>query len=773
MKTYSKKSGITLFVLMVTIVIVAILVTISIMGIKNNVDNTVVTSFGNELKQIEDAVDTYYITNGELPSKNNIAAVNQDTLVGRVDRKGQDKFKMELRANGDYQEDGTKGEFYELDLTKINVNNSSRGYGDKGDKQDLYMIAFPSMNIYYVKGVNAKNTTFFSLASIVENTNIKLDNNTDSSTVKLTSLQGVTIVKDNSQWMRSMGVTIMSNLLRDETLHIYIAGANVEKQFTETNVDPTIVSFNTIGELSSKLTSGLSASEQTAFENATTKYIEVIKKKNGVEVGKERIDLSNYDNKAPYLKSTNLQNYNEMNVLTCVASDESAGVVSGLKEVRYDYVTKYNASGSEINYYDGVNYDETYMKTKAKKADVQSNGAVDLKIPKEVKTIKVAVIDNAGNIQISEIDSIAGLFINYRLNSNIENSVFLDLYVTSPKGISTVNTYVSTDGSHYTDQKTTTLNTNTVTNNILVEYNNLSNTDHIFIKIVATDNNATIANRKTETKIIEINKGSTIEKAWVKDGCILRLDAKNNVGEGAHVENAKIWKDLSVAGHNSKLQNFDYNATSGWTQDCLKLDGVNDWVDTGVNTLTTCDPLNNFTLSVMVDFNKITAQGPDNFNNGDTGAVFGSVNWSGVGIIWRTAKGDTSKVECMAYIRRSHRSYTSEQSVTTNPVSLTTADKKVQLVQVYNKSEGYMALYCNGKLISKSGVLTEGYDLTEDAGYVNSLGNIKVNSLGTYAGNYRAENANINVYTASIYNRALTDQEVKQNYAYDRSHYPI
>lgn len=770
MKTYSKKSGITLFVLMVTIVIVAILVTISIMGIKNNVDNTVVTSFGNELKQIEDAVDTYYITNGELPSKNNIAAVNQDTLVGRVDRKGQDKFKMELRANGDYQEDGTKGEFYELDLTKINVNNSSRGYGDK---QDLYMIAFPSMNIYYVKGVNAKNTTFFSLASIIENTNIKLDNNTDSSTVKLTSLQGVTIVKDNSQWMRSMGVTIMSNLLRDETLHIYIAGANVEKQFTETNVDPTIVSFNTIGELSSKLTSGLSASEQTAFENATTKYIEVIKKKNGVEVGKERIDLSNYDNKAPYLKSTNLQNYSEMNVLTCVASDESAGVVSGLKEVRYDYVTKYNASGSEINYYDGVNYDETYMKTKAKKADVQSNGAVDLKIPKEVKTIKVAVIDNAGNIQISEIDSIAGLFINYRLNSNIENSVFLDLYVTSPKGISTVNTYVSTDGSHYTDQKTTTLNTNTVTNNILVEYNNLSNTDHIFIKIVATDNNATIANRKTETKIIEINKGSTIEKAWVKDGCILRLDAKNNVGEGAHVENAKIWKDLSVAGHNSKLQNFDYNATSGWTQDCLKLDGVNDWVDTGMDAISTFKPTSDFTLSIMVDFNKLTGAGLNDYGRSlgqyDTGILIGATNYNGFGIFWSTASANPTTVTCTAALRTITEIDNPNGGFATKSTTLSLMDKKVELVQVYSSKNNENKLYCNGRLIGSSSAVSGDYSPNQ----AGSIGNIGINKNQQMGGNYLSTFADINVYTASIYNRALTDQEVKQNYAYDRSHYPI
>lgn len=63
-----KKRGISLVVLVITIIVILILISISVVLVGDTVGNANISSFANSLKQVEDATESYYITNKELPT---------------------------------------------------------------------------------------------------------------------------------------------------------------------------------------------------------------------------------------------------------------------------------------------------------------------------------------------------------------------------------------------------------------------------------------------------------------------------------------------------------------------------------------------------------------------------------------------------------------------------------------------------------------------------------------------------------------------------------
>lgn len=65
--------------------------------------------------------------------------------------------------------------------------------------------------------------------------------------------------------------------------------------------------------------------------------------------------------------------------------------------------------------------------------------------------------------------------------------------------------------------------------------------------------------------------------SYVTDGLILHFDGENNSGDG-HDSNSKVWKDLSDNNKDGELRNFSYSSTSGWAEDGLKFDGVDDGI---------------------------------------------------------------------------------------------------------------------------------------------------------------------------------------------------
>ena len=167
MKNNNLKSGITMIILVVTIVVAIILLLTVTVAAKNIYDNTVKSNFATDMTLLEDAVKTYYQANNILPTKDQNTSMSELDVVALInDINPQVEFSNELELNGDRVKDGTKDnevKFYELDLSMIEAENITKGTKETPD--DVYVIAYPSIHVYYVKGIEVKDEYYFSLSS--------------------------------------------------------------------------------------------------------------------------------------------------------------------------------------------------------------------------------------------------------------------------------------------------------------------------------------------------------------------------------------------------------------------------------------------------------------------------------------------------------------------------------------------------------------------------------------------------------------------------------
>ena len=67
------------------------------------------------------------------------------------------------------------------------------------------------------------------------------------------------------------------------------------------------------------------------------------------------------------------------------------------------------------------------------------------------------------------------------------------------------------------------------------------------------------------------------ELEYVQNGLIVHYDGINNTGNG-HNNTANIWKDLSKNGNDGKLYNFTYSTDSEWKENCLSFNGTDNSV---------------------------------------------------------------------------------------------------------------------------------------------------------------------------------------------------
>ncbi|MEG1204173.1 MAG: hypothetical protein RSE00_02745, partial [Clostridia bacterium] len=252
---------------------------------------------------------------------------------------------------------------------------------------------------------------------------------------------------------------------------------------------------------------------------------------------------------------------------------------------------------------------------------------------------------------------------------------------------------------------------------------------------------------------------------YIQDGLLLNYDAIQNT-KNAHSSTSSVWEDLTANGHNGTFVGFDAaDQNSGFKDNYVKFDGVNDWIDTGLPGDTTFTANSEFTLSIMMDFNQITAVGPTPpiENLGDTGVLIGCANWNGYGISWDTRRSNPNEARIAAYMRAPN----DELVVVYLPFNCKTSNKKNIFTQVYSKKGNFMKFYYNGNLVGTAGTTKGPFDRSR------YLGNIGINKAQIFQGSGRETNADINVYSARIYNRALSEDEVKINSNVDRIRYGI
>ena len=509
------KSGVTFVILVLTIVVALILLSVTVVSISRSIDSALITSFAQDVSKIQEATEKYYLQHDEFPILSGTDVMSEQQVLDMLDDETKkNMLKTEMIANGDNSQNTNLGSFYKINLSELGVEKTTRGILANDDDTDVYVVSYPSMNVYYVKGIKARGDYFFSLTSKISGlTNVSANEN-----VSVEELQssGIVVKKKTKNWTNKMGITLDVNMASGETLYMSVAGGEL-RQIT-TKVGANSFYFDSLtdiidGKANIKVPD-LTKKEDEDFRTIVLqlqKTIDIIKKKGDEEIGRVQIDLSNYDTIAP-IKSTetSLVSGENENIITFKVSD----TVCGIKDVRYEYLAKFNENAERVQYYEGVDsYDLSYMKTRGKKADVSETGEVSLSLPKNIEGVYIVVFDKAGNgIGITQT-MYRGMYIDCKVNSITNTNADFTILLNSLNGTSTVQTELSVDGGKtYSNPLVFNINTSTQISTLRVkDYNNLTNVNgNIYIRVTAEN--------KAGVRDVRVFNLSATSEPYIPDG---------------------------------------------------------------------------------------------------------------------------------------------------------------------------------------------------------------------------------------------------------------
>lgn len=233
---------------------------------------------------------------------------------------------------------------------------------------------------------------------------------------------------------------------------------------------------------------------------------------------------------------------------------------------------------------------------------------------------------------------------------------------------------------------------------------------------------------------------SASELGYVSNGLMCLYDGEYNSKFGKS-KKTKTWYDLSKNNNNATLKNFVFNKTSGWTGNSLLLDGKNDWVS--MQKIYN----NNMTVEIAL---KIL-----NEKDGKKLYVIDNYESGGMGIEKNTSGYMLGAVN----VDGSYYTALSNNKINDN--------KKYSLTLQY---DGSNILYRENDIKYNTyaeGRIKEPINSTRFALGVNASGENYDNMESSEAFN------NFEVYSVRIYNRALTDEEISQNYNVDKERFGI
>jgi Tfp pilus assembly major pilin PilA len=218
-----------------------------------------------------------------------------------------------------------------------------------------------------------------------------------------------------------------------------------------------------------------------------------------------------------------------------------------------------------------------------------------------------------------------------------------------------------------------------------------------------------------------------VASEYVSDGLIVHYDAINNTGEGddKHSTTTTVWKDLSGNDNDGTLNGFSNTEESGWQEDRLVFDGEKDYVaKTG-----------------------ITIDG----SNGTVEIIAKAI--SGMYMFRSDASG------ARTYISKV-RTGKGNPDVTTDFVTNDTSDLSSRVLKWYtiDGQSSFVNYYNTVKSEEKN------FTSTDNGTYI---------SIGSFLNTTAEQLAKMEVYAVRVYNRVLTDAEVKMNYKIDKERFGL
>ena len=226
----------------------------------------------------------------------------------------------------------------------------------------------------------------------------------------------------------------------------------------------------------------------------------------------------------------------------------------------------------------------------------------------------------------------------------------------------------------------------------------------------------------------EFIEGYPFVKPVIDDSLVLWLDGST----GNNYEKTNIWKDLSGNGNDGQLMNFDFTEDSGWVDGGLKFDGVDDYVKTSFIAKFN-EP---FTLSLIGEFSDITID-----------------NW---GIL---RKPVTPPYE-FAFYQRDDSFF---RFVIWKKDGNTLAHLLIPIKDIYNSKDLTFRNTMNDLSVFLDGNLTQSVNINQNQ-WDDHTATDKPLEIGIagYAGNQK--HGKFLLKSIKWYSRALTDEEILQNY---------
>lgn len=151
----NRKSGISLIVLSITIIVMIILASTTIISYNGILEDTLKKDFANEIYSIQKLVESYKFLNGEYPILDEYV-LNMD----KIEENYRFEFENESIVDGNIK-------LYVIDLNKCDVQNVKRG-NKKSDK-DIYVVSKDTGIVYYIDGVVINNMKYYTLTSDLKN----------------------------------------------------------------------------------------------------------------------------------------------------------------------------------------------------------------------------------------------------------------------------------------------------------------------------------------------------------------------------------------------------------------------------------------------------------------------------------------------------------------------------------------------------------------------------------------------------------------------------
>ena len=146
MKIENKKSGVTLSVIVIAVVLMVITISsASIIGTRA-ISTANFEEYKSELNRVSNNVNEYYLSNKKLPVTNEIIDINTvDTGL-----------KNAIITNGDDND-----AMYVVDMSAIADSSIENGKGTVASK-DVYLVSSESQNVYYLKGFKYNGTVYYN-----------------------------------------------------------------------------------------------------------------------------------------------------------------------------------------------------------------------------------------------------------------------------------------------------------------------------------------------------------------------------------------------------------------------------------------------------------------------------------------------------------------------------------------------------------------------------------------------------------------------------------